>query len=293
MRVGTTIPVTGTLPISPGLAALARAAESAGAASIWVDDHLVGVWDARSNYPYPEDDEVPWTPSEDRYESLTCCAWLAAATSRCRVGTAALVLPQRNALEVAKVAATVDRLSRGRLVLGVGIGWNRAEMEALGYPFETRGARADRMLGTMRDCWEGFAAAPSSEEGSGGVQSVFMQPTPLTRIPVLVGGMSDAALNRAADHGDGWLAVAQSTTIDLMALEAGVAHVKHRISHLPDNTSFEFVLKLHGGSGAPAALANTAADVARAGFTELIIEPDWRDTDKALALVGAVAQVVS
>lgn len=290
MRVGAIIPVTGTLPVTPGLAKLGRLAESAGVASVWVDDHLVGVPDARSRYPYSEDGLITWSPSEDRYECLTSCTWLAAATSKCRIGTAVLVLPQRNALELAKVAASLDRLSRGRFVLGVGIGWNRAEMEALGYSFEGRGNRADQMLRTLRQCWGGSGAVASSRDRAAGVQSILMHPTPVSRIPVLVGGMSHAALRRAASQGDGWLAVAQVATLDLSWLRNCVARLRSQTVDSANRAPFEYVLKLHGGADAPETLNKLAVDAARAGFTEVIIEPDWRDPEGAVALLRAVVR---
>jgi alkanesulfonate monooxygenase SsuD/methylene tetrahydromethanopterin reductase-like flavin-dependent oxidoreductase (luciferase family) len=138
------------------------------------------------------------------YESLASAVFLAASTRRCRIGIGVLVLPQRNVLEVAKAASTIDRLSGGRFILGVGVGWNRSEMEALGYGFSTRGKRTDEMLRVLRDSWTG---TPSGYRGQEVTlrDGVRMYPTPAqTAVPLIVGGMADAALRRAASLGDGW-----------------------------------------------------------------------------------------
>src|SRR3954469_15553346 len=155
MRIGSLIPNTGPLPAQLGIVAMASAAEAGGAESLWVSDHLLMVDDSLEGYPYSADGRATWPADIDYYESLTCCSFMAAATTTRQVGTAVLVLPQRNVLELAKVAATIDRLSGGRLVLGLGAGWLRAEMEALGYRFDERGRRADQMLITLRECWTG------------------------------------------------------------------------------------------------------------------------------------------
>jgi alkanesulfonate monooxygenase SsuD/methylene tetrahydromethanopterin reductase-like flavin-dependent oxidoreductase (luciferase family) len=184
---------------------------------------------------------------------LTCCAWLAAATKRCRIGTAVLVLPQRNPLELAKVTASLDRLAGGRLALGVGVGWQRAEMEALGYSFASRG------------------------------------------IPILVGGMSTPALRRAAQRGDGWLALSKLATLDLEALAAAVAELKRLRSERAHAERFELVLKLHSEPPEAAAVPAAVREVVEVGFDEVIVEPDWRDpraAAKTIASAHAAAAAV-
>src|SRR5258705_13710749 len=146
MRIGAIVPNDGPLPLRIGLGGMAEAAERAGAESVWVSDHLLMVDGPTSRYPYSADGQQTWSNEIDYFEALACCAYMAAVTHDCRIGTAVLVLPQRNVLELAKVAASIDQLSGGRLVLGVGAGWNAAEMEALGYDFADRGRRFDEML---------------------------------------------------------------------------------------------------------------------------------------------------
>jgi alkanesulfonate monooxygenase SsuD/methylene tetrahydromethanopterin reductase-like flavin-dependent oxidoreductase (luciferase family) len=137
MKVGVIIPNAGEEPSVLGIQRMAVEAENAGAQSLWVSDHLVFIDRPNHDYPFSADGVPSWDMTADYYEALTCCAAMASATERARIGTAVLVLPQRNAFEVAKTAATVDRLSGGRFELGVGAGWNRDESDT---DAEERGA---------------------------------------------------------------------------------------------------------------------------------------------------------
>ncbi|HET9927541.1 MAG TPA: TIGR03619 family F420-dependent LLM class oxidoreductase, partial [Rubrobacter sp.] len=190
-----------------GLTNMGRLAEEAGADSLWVNDHLLMVESGRSPYPFTPDGAFPWPMDLPRYECLTAASFLAATTSRCRVGTSVLILPQRNVLELAKTTATLDALSGGRFVLGIGVGWFAEEMEALGYQFDTRGRRTDEMIEVLRHCWTG-RPQPFQGKEIAVPEGLIFEPRPSqpNGPPILVGGMSRAALRRAALHGDGWLA---------------------------------------------------------------------------------------
>jgi probable F420-dependent oxidoreductase len=149
---------------------------------------------------------------------LTVLAAIAGSTSRLRLGTAILVLTQRNPLEVAKVASSLDQISGGRLQLGVGAGWFEEEIRALGYEPRNRGRRLDEAIEVIRNCWTGetsqFAGTELSVESG-----VIFLPTPAQpTIPVLVGGMSEPALRRAALLGDGWIPDASIEMLDFDAL---------------------------------------------------------------------------
>ena len=135
MKIGVQIPNNSDKPRQIGLTKMGRLAEDAGADSLWVNDHLLMVEGGRSPYPFTPDGAIPWPMDMPWYECLTAASFLAASTSRCRIGTSVLILPQRNALELAKTTATLDALSGGRFVLGIGAGWFAEEIEALGYRF--------------------------------------------------------------------------------------------------------------------------------------------------------------
>ncbi|MDO8212662.1 TIGR03619 family F420-dependent LLM class oxidoreductase [Conexibacter sp. CPCC 206217] len=286
MRIGAIVPNSGELPGALGIGAMAQAAEAAGADSVWVSDHLLMVDAPTDDYPYSDDGRPTWSAEVDYYEAFACCAYMAAATTSCRIGTAVLVLPQRSVLEVAKTAATIDRLSGGRLELGLGAGWYAAEMEALGYPHRTRGTRFDEMLAVLRDCWSGRPAAFAGSEVTV-APSLVLNPRPLQRPgpPLLVGGMTDPAVRRAARHGDGWLALDYVGKLDPERLAARLELLREQLRDGGGGAArpFTTTLKLHASAEEAGALPAAAAAVERLGFDELIVEPPWGHGLEAVA----------
>jgi probable F420-dependent oxidoreductase len=291
IAVGAIVPNAGELPGRLGIGAMARAAEDAGADSVWVSDHLMTVDAPTSDYPYTADGRPSWPADLDYYEALTCCTAMASATERCRVGTAVLILPQRAVLEVAKTAATIDRLSGGRLSLGVGAGWSRIEMEALGYPFSERGPRFDEMLDVLHDCWTGRPHAFAGRHVQVPPDLVF-HPRPVQHggPPLFVGGMADVAVDRAAARGDGWLAIAWSTSFDEVALAERLARLHARRDR---GGLFSRVLKLHAPPEHAERLPELALRVAALGFDEVILEVPWeRGIAAASDAIAAVCHAV-
>jgi probable F420-dependent oxidoreductase len=187
------------------VARLGRAAEERGFESIWMGEHVVELARQDSAYPYTPDGRLPELIEGGMGEPLIALSFLAAHTTRIRLGTGVLILPQRNPVYLAKEIATLDRLSRGRVDLGVGIGWQREEFAACGVDWEARGRRADEYLEVLRALWcddpasfQGrFWQLPDCRQVPGPVQ----RPHP----PLHVGGESDAALRRAARYAQGWL----------------------------------------------------------------------------------------
>jgi probable F420-dependent oxidoreductase len=288
MRLSVNVPNFGDLPERIGLGTMAREAEAAGADGVWLADHLLLVDEVMTGYPYAPDGIYPQPATLPFYDSLASCAFLAAATERCRIGIGVLVLPQRNVLEVAKVAATIDRLSGGRFALGVGSGWNRLEMEAVGYSFGKRGQRTDEMLQVLRDCWRG---TPSGFDGRLILirDGVMLFPTPVQQagVPLLVGGMGDVSLRRAAAYGDGWLAIAFAERLNVGGLREQV----ERVSALrADNgkAPLELVLKLHAEPRSAFDLPAAVAAVAGLGFDEVIVDLPWvHGVDRAHEVLAA------
>ena len=192
--------------VEPELAAaLGRGAEERGFESIWMGEHVVELGQHSDPYPYSTDGELPQMVDGGMGEPLIALSFIAACTARIRLGTGVLILPQRNPVYLAKEVATLDRLSRGRVDLGVGIGWQREEFAACGAAWEERGGRADEYLELLRALWcdsparfEGrFWQLPECRQLPAPIQS----PHP----PLHVAGESDAALRRAARFGQGWL----------------------------------------------------------------------------------------
>ena len=162
MSIGAKLTHTG--PVDPvDVPGMAMALEAAGFASAWVSDHVVMPQTIASRYPFAADGRATWSPRVPYLEAVTVLAAAAAVTSTIRLGTAVLVLPQRNPVLTAKQLATVSALSGGRLSVGVGAGWLREEFDALHAPFEGRGANLETWVDVLRDCWTG--APPERREG--------------------------------------------------------------------------------------------------------------------------------
>jgi alkanesulfonate monooxygenase SsuD/methylene tetrahydromethanopterin reductase-like flavin-dependent oxidoreductase (luciferase family) len=149
---------------------------------VWVSDHVL----------LPRASHVP---GGHQLDPLVSFGWLAAHTERIGLGTSVLVLPHRGAAATAKALATIDWLAGGRLIVGVGAGWLREELDALGVPFEERGRRTDDVIRTLRELWSDRAELTSWPTGAAERAG---------RIPILVRGSSPAAMRRAARLGDGW-----------------------------------------------------------------------------------------
>src|SRR5712675_1142224 len=136
-----------------GARRLVRLAEAAGFDSVFAVEHVVFPDNYTSVYPYAPGGRLPGGPSAKFPDPLIWLTWVAAATTRLRFMTAVLILPQRNPLVLAKEVATLDHLTGGRISLGIGVGWLKEEFEALGVPFEHRGARTDECIAAMRALW--------------------------------------------------------------------------------------------------------------------------------------------
>ena len=293
MKIGVQIPNNSDKPRQIGLTKMGRLAEDAGADSLWVNDHLLMVEGGRSPYPFTPDGALPWPTDMPWYECLTAASFLAASTSRCRIGTSVLILPQRNVLELTKTTATLDALSGGRFVLGIGAGWFAEEIEALGYRFETRGRRTDEMIEVLRRCWTG---RPQAFEGKEIVvpEGLVFEPRPSQPggPPILVGGMSRAALRRAALRGDGWLAF-QREELDISQLAdllETLEDLRAEAGRLED--PFSNVMRLHAPPGMASRLPEIALRIQELGFDELIINPSWENLAEAEKLIGHLRNAV-
>ncbi len=182
---------------------ICRRAEDGGFESVWGGEHVVLPSSIESRYPYTADGKIPAEPDTPIPDPLIWLAFAAAAAPTLRLGTCILIVPQRNPLVLAKELATLDRLSGGRVELGLGVGWLREEFDALGVPWERRGARNDEYVEAMRALW----AAPHAEFHGEFVDfdPVTCSPRPVQeRIPILVGGDTDAAISRAVRIADGY-----------------------------------------------------------------------------------------
>jgi probable F420-dependent oxidoreductase len=210
MRFGIALPNYGPLAAADTFARLARHAEDLGVDSIWVSDHLVAPVEVTSIYPYdrrPDARPGDMGVIEQFYEPVVTLAYLAGHTTRIRLGISAYVMPYRNPVLTAKHVATLDALSGGRLILGIGTGWLREEFDALAVPFEHRGRRTDEYIAVCKALWSGGEARFEGRDYH--LPTVRTGPLPVQRPhpPLWIAGNSPAAIDRAARLGDGWHAV--------------------------------------------------------------------------------------
>ncbi len=216
MEFGLTIPHTGRNASPEWVRDYATVAEEAGWDSLWGVDHLVMPQHTDSDYTLGRkpakiaDDAVSGLLSPN-YEMMTTLTWIAGFTERIKLGTAVAVLPIRNAVQNARILATLDVYSGGRVLYGVGVGWLREEAEAMGMPWDRRGARSEEHIALLRTLWcaEGDLVEFHGEFHD--LPPMDPEPRPVQRpIPILVGGHSDIALERAGRIGDGWIAAQMS-----------------------------------------------------------------------------------
>lgn len=187
----------------PDALEICRRAEAAGFESVWGGEHVVLPDSIASRYPYTADGKIPAEPDTPIPDPLIWLAFAAAAAPTLRLGTCILIVPQRNPLVLAKELATLDRISGGRVELGLGVGWLEEEFDALGVPWARRGARNDEYIEAMRALWAGPHAEFHGEFVD--FAPVTCSPRPVNgNIPVLVGGDTDAAIRRAVRLADGY-----------------------------------------------------------------------------------------
>ncbi len=299
VRYGFYLPTRGNSATPDALEALVQRGEALGFHSVMIADHVVFPMTIASKYPYTLNGEFPG--QGDAFEQLTLAAFTAAKTRRLRLVTSVMILPHRNPVLTAKMLATIDVLSSGRLTVGVGVGWLREEFEALGAPsFERRGALSDEYLRIMKTLW---TRSPASFEGE------FYRFAPLRCLPhpvqkphppIWIGGHSPAALRRAARHGDGWHPVGATAAAPLAPPEfaralAELRRLTEAEGRDPSALTISFKAPIYdvtvggGGPGGRRPLAGTTAEIVediaayvRLGVSELIF--DFRSESPAESL---------
>ena len=205
MKYGITLPSRGLMANPEDLITIARRADELGYDSLSVGDHIVVPRSIASRYPYSEAGNFPSSGSGEAMEQLSLLTFVAGHTKRIRLVPSVMIVPHRNPLVAAKVLATLDILSEGRLVLGVGVGWMREEFETLGLPpFDKRGAVTDEYIRAFKELWT--SDNPSFDGKYCSFSNITFLPKPAQRPHPLiwVGGESQRALRRAAELGDGW-----------------------------------------------------------------------------------------
>lgn len=204
MKVGLFAPLANPYATPEYIRALGEGAEERGFDSIWLAEHVVLFNEYSSQYPYAQDGKIPVPAGSGILDPFASLSYLAACTSTIRLGTGICLVPQRNPVYTAKEAATVDWLSNGRFDLGIGVGWLEEEFQALGVPFERRGARCRAYIDVMKSLWCDDVSQYEGEFYSLPPTSQFPKPVQDPHPPIHFGGESNAALRRVADLGQGW-----------------------------------------------------------------------------------------
>jgi len=198
------------IPLGPpigDLIQIARRAEAAGCDSVWISDHLVWPVEVHSLYPYSPTGSAPLPPGTPFFDPWVLLAGIAAATTSIRLATGVYILPLRQHLVTARAVASLDCLSLGRVIFGVGIGWMEEEFVAADSEYRTRASRTDEIIDALRVLWGPGPASRQGQEVS--FSALYTDPTPPqgADLPIYIGGESPAALRRAARVGDGWLSM--------------------------------------------------------------------------------------
>ena len=186
------------------LAHLATTAERCGIESLWTVEHVVIPENYQSPYPYSSSGKIPGGEDVSIPDPLLPLTFIAALTKKVKLATGVLILPQRHPLYVAKEVATLDALSNGRAILGIGSGWLKEEFDSLGLDFHARGARTDESIKAMRALWSDGASSFHGKHFNFGPVKCYPKPVQKGGVPIHIGGHSPAAARRAGRYGDGF-----------------------------------------------------------------------------------------
>ena len=272
MQLGIHLPHIGRKAGPDSIRRAAEQAEALGFDDVWVSEHII----------VPKDAAYP--PSPSFYDPVLTLTWAAAFTQRVRLGTSVLVLPMRHPLPLAKELATLQNLSRGRLILGAGVGWMEAEFAALGAPFHERGRRMDEGIALMRAVWTEDPISFPTRWIPAVVNEMRMLPQPMAPIPIWIGGSSEPALKRALRL-DGWHG-------SRVAPAAAPAMVQRLRAVRPD-PAFTISLRVRWDGAQQDRMRADLAAYAAAGVQHVLLELMERDLDAWLRAVEDAARLIA
>ena len=264
----------------PGATTMGQSLEAAGFDSLWTVEHVLIPVGYQSEYPYDASGRMPGDGMADMPDPLVWLSWVAAKTTTLKLGTGILIVPQRNPGILAKQVASLDKLSDGRMLLGVGAGWLEEEFDALGVPFARRGARLDEYIAAMRALWRDHAATFEGEFVS--FSEAVSLPKPVNgTVPIIVGGHTPVAARRAGRLGDGFFP-GRGTVDDLRELLTIMRQAATDAGRDPDAIEVTF--------GTPDLFGNdpvgAVEELADAGVHRAVIPPPAFTLDD---LPGAIA----
>ena len=249
------------------LASCARHAEDVGLSSFWVPEHVVFIDGATSKYPYSVDGSANFGKRPGVYDPLIALTVAATATTRIRLRTGVLILPQREPVTLAQQVVALDHASNGRFDLGIGIGWLREEFAALGVPWAQRGARAEDYVRAIRALWRDDVVAHDGEFATFSGVLAWPKPTNAAGPAIIVGGNTDAALARVASIGDGWF----GWNMDISEVHERVAALRSRwAAARRDQATLRLIVGLPWAQPIEG-LVRYAVELAALGVDELVV----------------------
>lgn len=277
MDFGTTIPMRGPLAHMDGIRTLAHETEAMGFDHISVTDHLIVPRRIASDYPYTDDGKFPGEAEGFAFEQFAVLSYLAALTTRAKLITAITVVPHRGAVAAAKTISTIDVLSGGRTVLGVGAGWMREEFDALGVPdFDARGRVTDEYIAAYKELWTSDTPAFNGTHVNFDNISFLPKPVQAGGPPIWVGGESGPAMRRTAKLGDVWFPIFHNPRHLMNTAEryrAGVAKMRQTAEKQGrDPATIGLAVFAIKYSGKPTYDAETGARELMTGPPEAIVE---------------------
>jgi len=290
MDIGCHLPTQGPLATGEALTTFAREADRRGIASLWVSDHVIFPRTATGSYP---GGRFPHPPDKPYLEPVVALAAAAVCTTRARLGASVFILGHRHPVVMAKMLTSIDALSAGRLICGVGVGWWKEELEILGVPFNRRGRQADEILKIFTTLWSD--AHPSFEGEFFRFRDIGFAPKPVQkpRPPIWVGGDSPGAFRRVATLGDGWHATSKTPTEfrdALPRLRAAADKAGRAFDTI--ELSLRYTLRDDLLAKGTQAVVDTLVEYKRLGLSHILLEFRRDDLGRMLEILDLVTSAV-
>ena len=309
MKFGFYLPSHGDTARRGPLIEIAQTGERLGCESMVVGDHIMAPRVSNSSYPYSVGSEVPWDEGGEHLEQLTELTFLAAVTERIRLVPSVMIVPYRNPLLAAKILATMDVLSEGRLTIGIGVGWLEEEFEALDSPpFADRGAATNEYLEAFKELWT--SDNPTYDGKFVKLSNIEFSPKPVQKPhpPIWVGGQSRPAIRRAVEHGNAWhpVGATPATPLEPDKLASDIEYMNNhavRIGRDPSEVEVAMKAPLYDTewpsgddrrrfSGEPEQIAEDIQTYADLGVTNLIFDVRGSDLKRILERMAWLSEEV-